>query len=139
MELAKDAGAKRAIRLPVSGAFHSPLMTPASASFAHALEGTAMTAPSHPVYANVTAEPVSQVAIARELYARAYEPVHRARTLEALEQQRALLGAADALEKRATAIHEWPFTERTPTVVITVATSVTAMTIGRLILDPLGL
>lgn len=67
MELAKDAGARRAIRLPVSGAFHSPLMAPASASFAHALEGTAMTDPSHPVYANVTAEPVSKAAIAREL------------------------------------------------------------------------
>lgn len=80
-----------------------------------------------------------ELAIARELYAQAYEPVHRARTLEALEEQRALLGAADALEKRASAIHEWPFTERTPTLVITIATSVTAMTIGRLILDPLGL
>lgn len=67
MELAKDAGAKRAIRLPVSGAFHSPLMAPAAASFARALEGTVMTDPTHPVYANVTAEPVSQAAIAREL------------------------------------------------------------------------
>jgi hypothetical protein len=80
-----------------------------------------------------------ELTIARELYAQAYEPVHRARTLEALEEQRALLGAADALEKRASAIHEWPFTERTPTLVITIITSVTAMTIGRLILDPLGL
>jgi uncharacterized membrane protein (Fun14 family) len=80
-----------------------------------------------------------ELGIARELYAQAYEPVHRARTLDALEQQRALLGAADALEKRANAIHEWPFTERTPTLVITIATSVIAMTIGRLILDPLGL
>ena len=80
-----------------------------------------------------------EIAIARELYAQAYEPVHRSRTLEALDRQRALLGAADALEKRATAIHEWPFTERTPTLVVTIGTSVTAMTIGRLILDPLGL
>jgi hypothetical protein len=80
-----------------------------------------------------------ELALARELYAQAYEPVYRARNLEALEEQRALIGAADALEKRASGIHEWPFTERTPTVVITVATSVTAMTIGRLILDPFGL
>jgi hypothetical protein len=80
-----------------------------------------------------------ELAIARALYAQAYEPVHRARTLEALERQRALLGAADGLEKRASAIHEWPFTERTPTLVITITTSVVAMTIGRLILDPLGL
>lgn len=67
MELARDAGAKRAIRLPVSGAFHSPLMAPASSAFAKALEATAMTDPVHPVYANVTAEPVMQAAIAREL------------------------------------------------------------------------
>lgn len=80
-----------------------------------------------------------ELAVARDLYRQAYEPVHGARTLEALEEQRGLLSAADALEKRANAIHEWPFEERTPTIVITIATSVTAMTIGRLILDPLGL
>jgi hypothetical protein len=49
------------------------------------------------------------------------------------------LSAADALEKRASAIHEWPFSERTPTVVLAIVTSVLAMTIGRLILDPFGL
>jgi hypothetical protein len=76
---------------------------------------------------------------ARDLYAQAYEPVHAAPTLDVLERQRNLLSAADVLEKRATAIHEWPFSERTPTVVITIVTSVIAMTIGRLILDPLGL
>jgi hypothetical protein len=76
---------------------------------------------------------------ARDLYAQAYEPVHAAPTLDVLERQRNLLSAADALEKRAIAIHEWPFSERTPTVVITIVTSVIAMTIGRLILDPLGL
>lgn len=80
-----------------------------------------------------------ELAVARELYRQAYEPVYEAQTLEALEQQRNLLGAADALEKRASAIHEWPFEERTPTIVITIVTSVTAMTIGRLILNPLGL
>lgn len=76
---------------------------------------------------------------ARELYAKAYDPVHVSPTLDVLEQQRNLLSAADALEKRASAIHEWPFTERTPTLVITVVTSVIAMTIGRLLLDPFGL
>jgi hypothetical protein len=80
-----------------------------------------------------------EVAVARDLYRQAYEPVHEARTLEALEEQRGLLSAAGALEKRASAIHEWPFEERTPTLVITIVTSVIAMTIGRLILDPLGL
>ena len=80
-----------------------------------------------------------ELAVARDLYRQAYEPVHEARTLEALEEQRGLMSAAEALEKRADAIHEWPFEERTPTIVITIVTSVTAMTIGRLILDPLGL
>lgn len=80
-----------------------------------------------------------ELARARELYAEAFRPVHASPTLEALEQQRNLLSAAEALEKRAEAIHEWPFSERTPTLVITVATSVVAMTIGRLILDPFGL
>jgi hypothetical protein len=81
----------------------------------------------------------SELAIARELYAQAYEPVRAARTLEVLERQARLLGAADALEKRARAIYEWPIDEGTLARVITIATSVIAITIGRLILDPLGL
>jgi hypothetical protein len=81
----------------------------------------------------------SELANARRLYAEAYEPVRTAGTLEALEQQRQLLGAADALESRARAIHEWPIDEGTVARVITIATSVVAITIGRLILDPLGL
>lgn len=80
-----------------------------------------------------------EIAIARELYAQAYEPVQTAQTLEALEQQHRLLGAADALEKRAHAIHEWPIDEGTFARVITIATSVVAITVARLILDPLGL
>jgi hypothetical protein len=81
----------------------------------------------------------SELAIARELYAQAYELVPRARTLEALEREHSLLGAADTLEKRAHAIHEWPIDEGTLARVITIATSVIAITIGRLLLDPFGL
>ena len=81
----------------------------------------------------------SELAIARELYAQAYEPVRTARTLDALERQHRLLAAADALEQRARAIHEWPIDEGTVARVITIATSVVAITIARLILDPLGL
>ena len=81
----------------------------------------------------------SELATARELYAQAYEPVRTARTLEALERQHRLLGAADALEKRAQAIHEWPIDEGTLARVVTIVTSVIAITIGRLILEPLGL
>jgi hypothetical protein len=80
-----------------------------------------------------------EVAIARDLYAQAYEPVQKRRTLSALEDQRGLLGAADALEKRASAIHEWPIDEGTLARVLTITTSVIAMMIGRLILDPFGL
>jgi hypothetical protein len=81
----------------------------------------------------------SELEIARELYAEAYEPVRTAPTLEALERQHRLLGAADALEKRAQAIHEWPIDEGIFARVITIATSVVAITVARLILDPLGL
>lgn len=80
-----------------------------------------------------------ELATARGLYAQAYEPVQTAGTLEALEGQRHLLAAADALESRARAIHEWPIDETTVARVITIATSVAAITIGRLILDPFGL
>ena len=50
----------------------------------------------------------NRLALARKLYAEAYEPVRAERSLEALERQHSLLGAADALEKRARAIHDWP-------------------------------
>jgi hypothetical protein len=81
----------------------------------------------------------AELAVARELFAQAYEPVRAAPTLEALGRQDRLLAAADALEKRAHAIHEWPIDEGTVARVITITTSVIAITIGRLILDPLGL
>ena len=67
MELAKAAGAKRAIRLAVSGAFHSPLMEPARRGLALALDGIELTAPAVPVYANVTTEPVRDTTVARKL------------------------------------------------------------------------
>jgi [acyl-carrier-protein] S-malonyltransferase len=58
MALAKEAGAKRAIRLNVSGAFHSPLMAVAVPGLRDALAEAAPHAPEFPVYSNVTAEPV---------------------------------------------------------------------------------
>lgn len=80
-----------------------------------------------------------ELALARDLYAKAYEPVRRAPTLEALEAQRKLLSAADGLERRAKAIHDWPIDEGTLARVLTIATSVVAIAVGRLILDPFGL
>ena len=55
-EKAKAAGAKRALPLAVSGAFHSPLMEPARAELAEAIEKTDFHAPKCPVYQNVTAQ-----------------------------------------------------------------------------------
>src|SRR5215207_7246878 len=54
MDLAKLNGAKRAVRLPVSGAFHSPLMEPAVAGFSEAVNSTKFSEPAFPVYSNVT-------------------------------------------------------------------------------------
>lgn len=70
MVLAKEAGVKRAIRLNVSGAFHSPLMADALPGLERALDGAALGVPAFPVYANVTAEPVTRPADARALLAR---------------------------------------------------------------------
>jgi [acyl-carrier-protein] S-malonyltransferase len=67
MELAKAAGAKRAIRLNVSGAFHSPLMEVAREGLAHALDSADLRDPAFPIYANVTAEPVRTASDARRL------------------------------------------------------------------------
>jgi [acyl-carrier-protein] S-malonyltransferase len=67
MVLCKEAGAKRAIRLKVSGAFHSPLMESASDGLAEALSKASFTDPHFPVYANVSAEAVLQSARAKTL------------------------------------------------------------------------
>jgi [acyl-carrier-protein] S-malonyltransferase len=67
MALSKEAGAKRAIRLKVSGAFHSPLMEVATPGLAAALHATPPATPRFPVYANVTAEPVTDAARVRKL------------------------------------------------------------------------
>ena len=53
----KEAGAKRALVLPVGGAFHSPLMDPARVELAEAIEKTTFVAPVCPVYQNVDAKP----------------------------------------------------------------------------------
>ena len=53
----KAAGAKRALKLPVSGAFHSPLMEPARTELAKAIEATPFQAPRCPIYQNVSALP----------------------------------------------------------------------------------
>lgn len=58
-ELLKEKGAKRALILPVGGAFHSPMMEPAREELAQAIENTIFSNPICPVYQNVTASAVS--------------------------------------------------------------------------------
>ena len=53
----KEAGARRALRLPVGGAFHSPLMAPAAEALAEAINKTEFRKPFCPIYQNVTAKP----------------------------------------------------------------------------------
>ena len=58
-EKMKEAGAKRALLLPVGGAFHSPMMEPAREELAAAIEATTFSKPICPVYQNVTATAVA--------------------------------------------------------------------------------
>jgi [acyl-carrier-protein] S-malonyltransferase len=67
MALAKEAGAKRATRLNVSGAFHSALMETALDGLSEAIANINFTNPRFPVYANVNAEPVTLADRARQL------------------------------------------------------------------------
>lgn len=73
---AKETGAKRALPLPVSGAFHSPLMEPARLELGKAIEATEIVAPRCPVYQNVTALPtMDPVQIKKNLLAQLTSPV----------------------------------------------------------------
>ena len=67
MDAMKAAGAKRALRLNVSGAFHSPLMEVAKQDLREHLASIDFHAPRFPVISNVTAEPVDDTEIARRL------------------------------------------------------------------------
>ncbi len=67
MELAKAKGAKLVKELPVSGAFHSPLMESARTGLQQALNATEIRDASIPVYANVTAKPAQRASEIREL------------------------------------------------------------------------
>ena len=72
----KEAGAKRALVLPVGGAFHSPLMEPAREKLQKAIEGTQFNAPICPIYQNVSTTAVTDVAeIKANLIAQLTAPV----------------------------------------------------------------
>ena len=77
-----EAGAKRALILPVGGAFHSPLMEPAREELATAIDNTLFNAPMCPVYQNVTASAViDPIAIKSNLIAQLTAPVKWTQTM----------------------------------------------------------
>lgn len=85
MVLAKEHGAKRAIRLNVSGAFHSPLLSGAGAAFGEAMDLVHLADPRFKVYANVNAQPVTDAALARRLLVEQLTaPVQWTREMEAI-------------------------------------------------------
>jgi len=82
-ELAAAAGARKIVPLPVSGAFHSPLMDFARDGLAETLRALDIATPSCPVYLNVTAAPETDAeAIRANLLAQLTAPVRWAQTLE---------------------------------------------------------
>lgn len=81
----KEAGARRALPLPVGGAFHSPLMEPARAELAEGIEKTAFHTPSCPVYQNVTAQPSTDPAeIKANLLTQLTAPVRWTQSVQAM-------------------------------------------------------
>lgn len=82
-EKLKAAGAKRALILPVGGAFHSPLMEPARAELESAINETKFNSPVCPVYQNVTAAAVTDPElIKRNLIAQLTAPVRWTQTIQ---------------------------------------------------------
>ena len=84
-ELLKAAGAKRALLLPVSAPFHSPLMKPAADRLSERLAGVALGSSSIPVIDNVDVRSETEPAAIRDaLYRQAYGPVRWAETIRAI-------------------------------------------------------
>lgn len=79
----REAGAKRVLRLPVSGAFHSPLMAPVAEALAEAFEAESWRDARVPVLSNVTAEPLTDAGRIRALLAeQVRSPVEWVRSVE---------------------------------------------------------
>jgi [acyl-carrier-protein] S-malonyltransferase len=84
-EKMKAAGAKRALVLPVGGAFHSPLMAPAKEELEAAINATNFSTPTCPVYQNVVAAAVSDVeSIKKNLIAQLTAPVRWTQSVQAM-------------------------------------------------------
>ena len=94
-KLMKDKGARRALVLPVGGAFHSPLMEPAREKLADAIENTKFNTPSCPIYQNVSATAVSNVnTIKKNLIAQLTAPVKWSQSIKSMIDD----GANDFIE-----------------------------------------
>lgn len=78
----RDLGVRKAVRLKVAGAFHSPFMQPAADRVAAAVTGLTPLSPSFDVYANVTAQPMTPDQIPSLLASQVVSPVRFAQTLE---------------------------------------------------------
>ena len=82
-EMLKDRGAKRALKLPVGGAFHSPLMEPARQELQAAIEMAVVSTPVCPVYQNVNANPQTDPeSIKKNLIAQLTAPVRWTQTVK---------------------------------------------------------
>ena len=87
MELARAAGAKRCLPLPVSGAFHSPLMAPAAPGLEAAIDAAGLQDPRVPVFANVDGSAVTRADAARPLLVQQLTaPVQWTRVMQQLVQ-----------------------------------------------------
>ena len=91
-ETLKEAGAKRALVLPVGGAFHSPLMEPAREELASAIENTIFSKPNCPIYQNVTANAViDETAIKSNLILQLTAPVRWTQSVQQMIKDGATL------------------------------------------------
>lgn len=81
---ARSFGVKKVVRLKVAGAFHSPFMAPAAARVAAAVAGLAVAEPRFPVYANVTAAPVTAASVPDLLASQVVSPVRFSEILAAM-------------------------------------------------------
>lgn len=95
VEIAKEKGCRLAKMLPVSGAFHSPLMEPAKESLKETLESVEFSTPACPVYCNVTAEATTDKdVIKNNVLAQLINPVRWTQTLVNMK----LAGASEFVE-----------------------------------------
>jgi [acyl-carrier-protein] S-malonyltransferase len=76
IELAKAKGAKRALLLNVSGAFHSPLMEEAGIKLYQYLKGITFNNPCYPIYMNTTSKPLIKEHLFEEMKKHIYSPVY---------------------------------------------------------------